>query len=73
MEFGLGILPKNRKFSEAIIMAMEESPKEVSGYRIRPGPEVRDQAVLTQEAVRITESQWVSSASSGQLCPFGLP
>jgi hypothetical protein len=48
----LEILPKNRKFSGAIMMAQEEEiPPEVSGFRLRPRSEVWGRVVLTPYAV----------------------
>ena len=57
MEFGLVIFPKNRKISGAIILTWgRESRPEVSGFRLRPRPEVRDRVVLTPKAVGIKKS-----------------
>ena len=57
MEFGLGILPEKSKISGAIILTREDGvPPEVSGFRRRPRPEVRDRTVLTPEAAGIKES-----------------
>ncbi len=53
----MGILPKNRKISRAIIMTWEEEvPPEASGFQLRPRPEVSDRAVLTPGAAGIKKS-----------------
>jgi len=57
MEFGLGILPKNRKFSGAVISTREDGvPPGVSGFRRRPRSGVRDWAVPTPGAAGIKKS-----------------
>jgi len=69
LELELGILPKNRKLSGAIIMTREDGvPPEVSGCQLKPKPEL-DRAMLTQEAAAIKESAWVPSPFSWMNLP----